>query len=603
MRPRNAALLSFMSIALMFVAACATSRETAAPPPVVAGQAEPAPPAEPASSDERVGLGGGWFDADVAAWNMAVVSETRPSEQMIPSAPGDFNFMNSDMAFDGNYLIQGNFNGLQIWDISNPATPTLVTALVCPGWQNDVSVYGDLLFVSVESVHSRNDCGTQGVPDSVSSERMRGIRIFDISDIANPRLITNVQTCRGSHTHTLVTDSADPENAYIYVSGSSPVRSPSELAGCSNLPPDEDPNSSVLRIDVIQVPLDAPETAHIVSSARIFEGLETPATHEEPGEPAPEGGLLGPSPDQCHDITVYPALGLAGGACQGHGFLLDISDVAHPQRVAHVTDPNFSYWHSATFNNDGTKVLFTDEWGGGLAPKCRASDRPEWGANAIFTIRGTELTFESYYKLPVAQTETENCVAHNGSLVPVPGRDIMAQSWYQGGISVFDWTDPKNPVEIAYFDRGPVSATELQAGGSWSVYWYNGHLYSSEISRGLDVLELTPSEFLSEDEIEAAKLVRFDVLNVQEQPKLVWPPSFVVARAYLDQLERSDGLVLDRIGAVRNELARAEGLTGQAQADALTALANALDADAQTAADPEKVRMLAEAVRALNAQT
>ena len=313
---------------------------------------------------------------------------------------------------------------------------------------------------------------------------------------------------------------------------------------------------------------------------------------------------MGPSPDQCHDITVYPELGLAGGACQGHGFLLDISDPANPTRLADVTDPNFAYWHSATFNNDGSKILFTDEWGGGTSPKCRATDRPEWGANAIFTRDGNELTFHSYYKLPVPQTPEENCVAHNGSLIPVPGRDIMAQSWYQGGISIFDWTDPANPYEIAYFDRGPVDATQMAMGGSWSVYWYNGHLYSSEIARGLDVLELTPSEHLSQNEIDAAKLVQFESLNVQTQPELSWPPSFVVARAYLDQLERTDGLAPDRIADIRSELDRAEGLSGQAQTDALTALAGQLDAEAQGAVDPDKVRTLAQEVRDLaNAPT
>jgi hypothetical protein len=595
-------VLLAMAIGVPLLAACATTRETT-PPPVVTGAAEPATTPESGSTDGRLGLSAGWMNAEEATWNMRLVSETQPSPQFIPSAPGDFNFMNSDMAFTGNYLVQGNFNGIQIWDISNPAAPSLVKALVCPGWQNDVSIYEDLLFVSVESLNARLDCGTNAPQEEVSADRIRGIRIFDISDIANPRLITNVQTCRGSHTHTLVTDANDPENVYIYVSGSAPVRPETELPGCVAVPPDQDPNSALLRIDVIQVPVAAPEQARVVSSARIFEGLETPPTHPEPGQPS-DGTPLGPSPDQCHDITVYPDLGLAGGACQGHGFLLDIRDPANPKRVAAVTDANFAYWHSATFNNDGTKILFTDEWGGGLAPKCRATDRPEWGADAIFSLTGTTMTFESYYKLPVAQTEFENCVAHNGSLVPVPGRDIMAQSWYQGGVSVFDWTDPKNPVEIAYFDRGPMSATELQGAGSWSVYWYNGRLYSSEIARGLDVLELTPSEHLSQNEIDAAKLVRFDVLNVQEQPKLEWPPSFVVARAYLDQLERNGGLAANRIAGVRSELDRAEGLRGQARIDALTALAGQIDADAAGAADGDKVRTLAQEVRDLaNAQT
>jgi hypothetical protein len=606
---RSSTLLLSLSLAIgtLFAAACATSRGTTSPQvePTVEAEVEAEPPTTTASSDPRVGLGAGWMNAEEAAWNLSVVSETPPSEQFIDRAePGDFQFINSDLAFFGDHVVQGNFYGWQIWDVSNPAAPTLATSHVCPGSQNDVSVYGDLLFTSVEDLGGRVDCGTEGVQDPVSPERMRGIRIFDISDLANPRNVANVQTCRGSHTHTLVTDPDDAENVYIYVSGSAPVRSSDELAGCSAAPPEEDPGTALLRIEVIQVPLAAPEEARIVSSPRIFAGLEAPPTHPEPEDTTAVAQPLGPGPDQCHDITVFPAIGKAGGACEGYGFFLDISDVVNPTRITEVADPNFSYWHSATFNNDGSKILFTDEWGGGLQARCRETDRYEWGANAIFTVAGDELTFASYYKLPAPQTQNENCVAHNGSLIPVPGRDIMVQAWYQGGISVFDWTDAENPVEIAYFDRGPMDASQPLAGGSWSAYWYNGHIYSSEISRGLDVFELTPSEFLSQNEIDAAKLVQFDVLNVQEQQQLVWPPSFVVARAYVDQLERSDGLVPDQISSVRSELERAEGLAGQAQRDALTALATQLDGYAAGAADPDKTRALAAEVRDLaNGQT
>lgn len=591
-------LLITLVIETLSVAACATTRETSTPPPSV--QAEPA--TTPTSSDPRVGLAEGWMDAEEAAWNLRVVSETPPSEQFSDRAnPGAFQFINSDLAFFGDHVVQGNFYGWQIWDISNPTAPTLATSHVCPGSQNDVSVYGNLLFTSVEDLSGRVDCGTQGVADPVSLDRMRGIRIFDITDLANPRNVANVQTCRGSHTHTLVTYADDPENVYIYVSGSAPVRSSDELAGCSAAPPDEDPGSALLRIEVIQVPLDAPEEARIVSSPRIFSGLEAPPTHPEPEDSAAAGQPLGPGPDQCHDITVYPAIGQAGGACEGYGFLLDISDVVNPTRITAVADPNFSYWHSATFNNDGSKILFTDEWGGGLSPKCRETDRYEWGANAIFTVAGEELTFASYYKLPAPQTQNENCVAHNGSLIPVPGRDIMAQAWYQGGISVFDWTDAESPVEIAYFDRGPMDAGQLLAGGSWSAYWYNGHIYSSEISRGLDILELTPSEFLSQNEIDAAKLVHFDVLNVQEQPQYVWPASAVVARAYLDQLERSDGLAAATIAFARSELDRLPGLGLPQRIMLVSALGRRLEEEAvhEGAGDPDKVWDLAQVVRGL----
>jgi len=621
------------------------------------------------SPDRRVGLRAGWINAAEASWNLRLVSAApKPAQFTDDTNPGDFAFLNSDLAFTGHYAIQGNFHGLQVWDISQPRHPTLVTLYVCPDAQNDVSVYRNLLFVSGEDFSGRLDCGAQGVQDSVSKDRMRGIRLFDISDIAHPRAITSVQTCRGSHTHTLVTDPRDTANVYIYVSGTAPVRSPTELPGCSDLAPDKDPNSERFRIEVIQVPLARPEQARVVSKPAILADLAAPESHGEAPEdiaaaakaaaearakggftanvhgmdyvlpprfirmqldsvvkarqgtgaptaadsatlrgaiqgivdrivngPAPGGGPR-PGPVQCHDITVYPALGIAGGACAGYGVLLDIHDPAHPRRIAAAADSNFAFWHSATFNNDGTKLLFTDEWGGGLAPKCRATDKPEWGADAIFTVAHDTMTFRGYYKLPAPQTPFENCVAHNGSLIPVPGRDIMAQGWYQGGISVFDWTDPAHPKEIAYFDRGPMDSTKLVGAGSWSAYWYNGYIYSSEIGRGLDVLELVPSGLLSQNEIDAAKLVHFAFLNVQDQPKLTWPASFVVARAYLDQLARSNGLAPDKVAAARSVLARAERLSGPQRRDALTQLATQLNGDSRGAADQAKVRTLAAAV-------
>ena len=634
-----------LAIAAAAVAACATSKldmSTTAPRP-----------------DPRVGLRAGWMNAAEAAWNLHVVSRTPPSAQFLnQSTPGEFRLINSDLAFVGHYAIQGNFSGYQVWDIAQPSHPTLYTAYVCPAAQSDVSVYRSLMFVSGESTNGRNDCGTQGVPDTVSKERLRGIRIFDISDIAHPKYLTNVQTCRGSHTHTVVTQPSDTANVYIYVSGSAPVRSPTELAGCSGAPLEEDPNSALFRIEVIQVPLAAPEQAKVVSSPRIFDSLTAPARHGETpediaaaakaaAEARAKGGftatfgsmefVLPPSfvnpmldsvvkarqgtgapthadsaalraalpdmaakmtsgprgprsrtgarlgPTQCHDITAYPAIGLAAGACGGYGLLLDIRDVAHPKRIGAAADSNFAFWHSATFNNDGTKVLFTDEWGGGLQARCRPTDKREWGADAIFTLAGTTMTFQSYYKLPAPQTANENCVAHNGSLIPIPGRDIMVQGWYQGGISVFDWTDPAHPEEIAFFDRGPMDSTKLVGAGSWSAYWYNGYIVSSEIARGLDIVELQPSGFISQNEIDAAKLVHFDFLNVQDQPKLVWPASFVVARASLDQLARSNGLAPEKVAAARAGLARAEQLAGPQRREALLQLATQLTSDAPAA--------------------
>ncbi|HUP01196.1 MAG TPA: hypothetical protein VM737_06720 [Gemmatimonadota bacterium] len=608
-------------------------------------------------SDPRVGLRPGGIDAEQAIWNLRLLSAT-------PAANPFTDVSNSDLAFMGDYAIQGNYNGFQIWDISDPAEPTLRTGFFCPASQSDVSVYQNLLFVSGEGLSGRIDCGGHGVADTVSSNRLRGLRIFDISDIDNPINVGNVQTCRGSHTHSVLVDPNDRDNVYVYISGSAGVRSPSELPGCSDAMPDEDPNTALFRIEVIKVPLAHPEQAAVVSSPRIFDDLEPPPTHGESGadiaareaavaEARETGGFIvtiqgreevlppefaaqmldsivearggaGDStaadsaalraelpgiiaqmfggdtrptgPTQCHDITVYPAIGLAGGACGGYGLLLDIRDPVHPKRVAAVADSNFSYWHSATFNNDGTKLLFSDEWGGGGSPKCRATDPKEWGANAIFTLTGHELTFESYYKLPVAQTPEENCVAHNGSLIPIPGRDVMVQGWYQGGISVFDWTDPSNPREIAFFDRGPMDSTEMVMAGSWSAYWYNGVIVSSEIARGLDVLELTPSEFLTQNEIDAARTVHLDYLNVQGQPQYVWPPSFALARAYLDQLARSNGMAADRILDARQALAAAERSSGQDRREALAALAAQLNDDAQRAGDQIKMRTLLTAV-------
>jgi hypothetical protein len=643
---KSQTLLAFVTLAL---AACATTS------PVNMSTTAPSP-------DPRVGLRAGWWNAAEAAWNIRLVSTTPPSEHFINrSNPGDFNLINSDISFAGPYVIQGNFAGVQIWDISNPANPRLHKAFVCPGSQSDVSVFRKLLFVSGEAFNGRTDCGTQGVADTVDHHRLRGIRIFDITDIANPRLITNVQTCRGSHTHTVVTSPGDTANVYIYVSGGAPVRSPNELAGCSGLQPDQDPNTALFRIEVIQVPLAHPEQARIVSSPRIFQGLtEAPSHGAAPediaaaaqraaaerarggytarvegteivlgpnfvrsrldsivkarggtgvptaadtgtlrtnlqaivdlivqGPPRPPGPR--PGPTQCHDITVYPAIGLAGGACGGYGLLLDIRDPKNPTRIAAAADSNFSFWHSATFNNDGTKILFTDEWGGGLQPRCRPTDKPEWGANAIFTLSGSTMTFKRYYKLPAPQTANENCVAHNGTLVPVPGRDIMVQGWYQGGISVFDWTDPDRPREIAFHDRGPMDSTKLVGAGSWSAYWYNGYIVSSEIARGLDIFELQPSGLLSQNEIDAAKLIHFDYLNAQDQQKLVWPASAVVARAYLDQLARTNGLTADKISAARTALARAETLSGQQRRDALTQLATQLSSYADPSASNQPV--------------
>ncbi len=579
------ALSPVWAVAVLVATGCSTSMSPPATTPVPAGGV--------AGTDPRVGLRAGEWDAAEASWNMTLLSTTRPSEQFLGST-------NSDLAFSGKYAIQGNYNGFQTWDISVPSKPTLAMAYLCPASQSDVSAYKNLLFVSGEGNAGRVDCGIQGVPDTVSPDRLRGIRIFDATDMKNPKYVANVQTCRGSHTHTVVTDPADKENVYIYVSGSARVRSPKELPGCVASP--DDPNTALFRIEVIKVPLADPSKAAIVSSPRIFasasgvaDGLrDIPRRGPQPAlapDAPPRRGLT-----QCHDITVYPAIGLAGGACEGMGLLLDIRDVDNPKRIDAVADSNFSYWHSATFNNEGTQVLFSDEWGGGGAPRCRVTDRMEWGANAIFAIENKRMVFRSYYKMPAAQTSLENCVAHNGSLIPVPGRDIMVQAWYQGGISVFDWTDPANPREIAYFDRGPADSTRMGAGGHWSSYWYNGYIVGSEIARGLDIFQLTPSAWLTQNEIDAAKLVQLEYFNAQEQPKFVWPANAVVARAYLDQLARSNGLPAARIAAARAAIGNAERASGQARRNAYASLAARLHVDASGAAAEAKVHALATVV-------
>ncbi len=585
---------ALLAIGVIATAACAS------PPPVVAPRTDPPVRISSAapSPDPRIGLKAGWFDAGEAIWNMRMVSTTKPSSDfMNPSTPGDARLKNSDLAFIGEHVIQGNYSGYQIFNIADPTAPRLVTSYVCPGSQSDVSVYRNLMFVSHEANTGRVDCGLGGVPDTVSRERARGVRIYDITDIAKPRSVAIVQTCRGSHTHTLVSDPSDRENVYIYVSGSAPVRSPNELQGCSGAPLEDDPNSALFRIEVIQVPLANPAQARIVSSPRIFSDLGAPPQHASSTAANPVRRREGPT--QCHDITVYPAIGLAGGACAGYGLLLDIRDVKNPVRIIAAADSNFSFWHSATFSNDGSKVLFTDEWGGGTQPRCRASDRMEWGANALFTIENRELHFKSYYKLPAEQTAFENCVAHNGSLIPIPGRDVMVQAWYQGGISIFDWTDITKPFELAYHDRGPLDGTRLTSAGSWSVYWYNGLIVSSEIARGLDIFALTPSAHISQNEIDAAKTVVFEQLNVQEQPKLVWPPSFAKARAFADQLARSNGIAAERLRAVRSALTQAEIRRGSERREILVPIGTALASEAARAADPAKVRMLAEAITEL----
>ena len=486
--------------------------------------------------------------------------EEEEEDENADPRPSLLEFSNTDLLFSGTNLVAGNYHGFNTYDLSNPRAPELLSSVVCPGGQGDVSLIGHLLIMSVQETRGRLDCGLEGVPEPTSQDRIQGIRIFDVSDFSMPLQVGAVQTCRGSHTHTVVGQPDESNNAYVYVSGTSRVRDDEELAGCSNDSPFENPDSALFRIEVIEIPMDRPQDAQIVNRPFIFSDPTSGvlAGLWEGGDHGPETQRTSET-NQCHDITTFPGIGLAAGACSGNGILLDISDPSNPERLDQVIDPGFAYWHSATFNNDGTKVIFTDEWGGGGRPRCRALDPLDWGADAFYDIVDGKLEFRSHYKMPAPQTDTENCVAHNGSLIPVPGRDIFVQAWYQGGVSVVDFTDSTNPVEIAFFDRGPLDEDELITAGYWSTYWYGGYIYGTEIARGLDVFALNPSDYLTENEIAAASLQEANLtVNAQTQVQAVWPAVPVVARAYIDQLQRSNVISNDQLQELDSVLSEAE---------------------------------------------
>tara|TARA_B100000959_G_C14984315_1_gene624908 strand:- start:2390 stop:4012 length:1623 start_codon:yes stop_codon:yes gene_type:complete len=462
-------------------------------------------------------------------------------------------FSNTDMAFGNDLLVAGSYHGFNIYQIEETGYPNLMTSVVCPGGQGDVSIVGHLIVMSVQDTRGRLDCGLEGVDPEPNEERFRGIRIFDISDPKLPIQVGAVQTCRGSHTHSIVEGPNEDGKIIVFNSGTSSVRDQEEMEECFEDIPGDD-RTALFRIDVIEIPIDDPSKSRIIDSPTVFADQETGVLAGlwrggDHGDETQETYIT----DQCHDITVFPSASLAAGACSGNGILFDISDPIKPKRIHDVTDTGFAYWHSATFNNDGTKILFTDEWGGGGRPRCRAWDPLNWGANAIYDIVDDQLEFRSHFKMPAPQKETENCVAHNGAIIPVPGRDIFIQAWYQGGISVIDFTDSSNPTEIAYFDRGPILEDELITGGYWSVYYYEGSIYGTEITRGLDVFKLIPSNYLSENEIAAAELAYPAIgperlFNPQQQIPMEWPADPVVALSYLDQLKR--------LGAVEEDVAR-----------------------------------------------
>lgn len=551
------------------------------------------------SSDPRAGLASGLYDAEEAIMNMQLVeSQRKPLGFYDPANPAErgaeeldedkeikdgegteegeekaqsieedaksrrypmLSFSNTDMAFRDDILITGSYHGFNIYRINEIGLPKLITSVICPGGQGDVSIVGDLLIYSVEQTRGRVDCGLEGVTSDASPDRFRGLRIFDISDLSRPKQVGAVQTCRGSHTHSVVTGPNPDGKILVYNSGTGGVREEEELEQCiKDIPGDN--RTALFRIDVIEIPVDDPSLSRIINSPAVFADPETGTLAGlwrggDHGDGSQETEIT----DQCHDITVFPSANIAAGACSGNGILFDITDPSNPERIDVVSDTGFAYWHSATFNNEGTKILFTDEWGGGGRARCRAWDPLNWGADAIYDIVDEKLEFRSHYKMPAPQLETENCVAHNGSIVPVPGRDIFVQAWYQGGISVIDFTDSANPIEIAYFDRGPIMEEELITGGYWSAYYYEGAIYGTEITRGLDILKLIPSEYLSENEIAAAELAypligSRRIFNPQQQVPMTWPARPVVARAYIDQLLKDKALEEDTAQSIIKRL-------------------------------------------------
>ena len=558
------------------------------------------PPKRPkADTDEATAEAG----ADASAKD-----DEDPEEEDDDERPPLLSFSNTDMAFAGDVMVAGSYHGFNVYRLDDGGLPQLLSSVVCPGGQGDVSIIGDLLIMSVEQTRGRRDCGLEGVSEDVSADRFRGLRIFDISDLTRPVQVGAVQTCRGSHTHSVVAGPDKDGKIIVYNSGTSPVREEEEMAGCIDESPGDD-RTALFRIDVIEIPVDQPSKARIIDSPAVFADPETGVLAGlwrggDHGDETQETSRT----DQCHDITVFPEGGIAGGACSGNGILFDISDPLNPQRMDEVVDTGFAYWHSATFNNDGTKVIFTDEWGGGSRPRCRAYDPLTWGADAIYDIVDGQLEFRGYFKMPAPQVDQENCVAHNGSIVPVPGRDIFVQAWYQGGISVIDFTDSANPVEIAYFDRGPIDAEDLTVGGFWSAYWYDGRIYGTEIVRGLDVLALVPGEYLSEHEIAAAAVAdQGGVFNPQQQFRVDWPDEPVVARAYLDQLERVKALsesfvadlsaVLDRATSQLEKDARDRSLAGR-----LNSMSKSLKDDSGDAITRKRRAALSETLKGIAAR-
>ncbi|MEY4856952.1 MAG: hypothetical protein RL409_1366 [Gemmatimonadota bacterium] len=584
----------------------------------------------PSKSDPRNNLKPGRLDAGVAASNMKLLSFT-PKPAQFDTARG-LTFVNSDLAFGTHYVYQANFAGFSIWDIADPAKPAMTAVVQCITSQGDPSIYGNLLFISAEGAGNRNDCKSGGVQDP--KDHMAGVRIFDVSNPKAPKLVKNVQTCKGSHTHTIVPSPTDPRTIYLYVSGGQGARPETELAGCKNGNDPADPTNSLFQLDIIKVQLDRPEQAKVIPGARVFTGLDGASECMRfcaPGDARRAEGRARPvadptmptGPRNCHDVTAYPAMNLLAASCSTHSILVDISNPEKPFRISALADTNnYQGRHTAAFSNDGKKLIQTDEWGGGTGPMCQAGSMIELGGNTVISLDAKKKQNQrAYFKLPSAQTAEENCVSHNGGIIPVPGRDLYVQGWYQGGVNIMDFTDPDKAFEIGYFDRGPIdppqpvdvpaAAAAAAApggrprgntpGGSWGAYYWNGLIFSSELDRGMDILELTPSAQLSANEIAAAKLVTFTDYNPQSQPKMTWPAAFVVVRSYLDQLVRGNGLASDRTTAIYASLDAAEMKSGLARAAALNALALQVDKDVAGAKDGARVKTMSGEIRRLAA--
>jgi hypothetical protein len=615
--------LKVIGLIATFVAPALASAQTDAPRTI-----EVTPGATyPSAADPRSNLKPGRFDAGEAAKGMRLVSFSRKPPQF-DSARG-LAFIDSDIVFGTHFVYQGNFAGFTIWDVTDPAKPVIASVTECISSQGDPKIAGDLMFLSAEGAGNRTDCSKGGVQDP--KDHFAGVRIYNVSNPRAPKLIKNVQTCKGSHTYTVVPSPTDPRVVYLYLSGQQTARPATELAGCKNGTDAADPTNSLYMLDIIKVPLDHPEQAHVIPGARIFTGLQgSPdcaqfcvpvdprfaALRRGRGGPdsAINATLLHTGPHNCHDVTAYPALHLLGAACTADAIIVDISNPERPVRLAALMDTNnYQGRHTAGFSNDGKETLWTNEWGGGTGPMCQATSMMEQGGNTIVELSDNDkkMTQRGYFKIPAAKSDRENCVAHNGGLVPVPGRNLYVQGWYQGGVDVMDFTNPDHPFEIAYFSRGPIDPpgdtsnasgrARYTIGGSWGAYYWNGYVYSSELDRGFDVLELTPSPQLSANELAAARLVRFKEYNPTSQPKLVWPAAYVVVRSYLDQIVRNDGLAADRTTAISEALDAAEQKNGAAAAAALTALAKEVEADASGAKDAARVRTMATEIKRLAA--